>query len=282
MLARVRLPWQVYRAIGRLALAPVDLLRSAVRKPTMLVPPRRRSFVYGDRFEEVGQQFLRGFVELGRLQPDEKVLDVGCGIGRMAVPLTGYLSPEAEYRGFDIVEDGVNWCREHITSRYPQFRFRVVDVHNAVYNPRGTQPPETFEFPFASEQFDFVFATSVFTHMLPPSVARYLSEMARVLRDGGRCFCTFFILNPESRSLIAQGASRVALRREGCGFVSASQREPERAIGYCEADVRELHRSSGLEVEEPIHYGTWCGRTRGLSGQDVVLSTKVSREGRIS
>jgi ubiquinone/menaquinone biosynthesis C-methylase UbiE len=36
------------------------------------------------------------------LRPDEKILDVGCGIGRKTLPLTQYLTKGREYEGIDI------------------------------------------------------------------------------------------------------------------------------------------------------------------------------------
>ena len=54
---------------------------------------------------------------------------------------------------------------------------------------------EKLDFPDAT--FDFVCATSVFTHMLPAGVANYLREIRRVLRPGGRCLATFFVLRSD-------------------------------------------------------------------------------------
>ena len=71
----------------------------------------------------IGRRYLNNFVELGGLKPDHRVLDVGCGIGRMAVPLLEYLDERGSYEGFDIVPLGIDWCREKISPRRPSFRF---------------------------------------------------------------------------------------------------------------------------------------------------------------
>jgi len=39
----------------------------------------------------------------GNLQPDQQVLDIGSGIGRIARALTTYLSKDGQYRGFDVI-----------------------------------------------------------------------------------------------------------------------------------------------------------------------------------
>lgn len=118
------------------------------------------------------------------------MLDVGCGSGRMALPLTGYLNSEGRYAGFDISQKAIAWCQEHITSAHPNFQFEVSDIYNSLYNPKGKYQSLDFRFPYPDASFDVVFLTSVFTHMFPPDVEHYLDEISRVLKPGGRCLCT--------------------------------------------------------------------------------------------
>jgi hypothetical protein len=42
-----------------------------------------------------------------------------------------------------------------------------------------------------------------------------------------------------------------------------------------------VYRERGLEIREPMHYGTWCGRTNGMSGQDVVIAVKAASRNRL-
>jgi SAM-dependent methyltransferase len=106
------------------------------RRPD-LVPPRHLSFIGSGDFLQIGNEFLRYFKELADLQPNHRVLDVGCGIGRMAVLLTNYLSSEGSYAGFDIVPHGITWCKEQITSKHRNFHFHLADTRNREYNPGG-------------------------------------------------------------------------------------------------------------------------------------------------
>lgn len=163
-----------------------------------MVPPQERNFVGPGDFKTVGREFLSHFLNVAKLQPDERVLDVGCGIGRMAIPLTQYLRPPGSYDGFDVVKAGIEWCRDKITPRYPHFRFRHVSIRNQHYTPDSGIRPTDFRFPYRSRTFDFVFLTSVFTHMLPPDMEHYLDEIVRVLKPTGRCLITMFLLNAES------------------------------------------------------------------------------------
>ena len=163
----------------------------------------------------MGQEFLGYFTGLCELQPSDHVLDVGCGVGRMAIPLVDYLGSGGRYEGFEnVADDGTNWCTENISVRYPNFSFAHADIYNARYNPGGSIQSAEFVFPYEDESFDFAFATSVFTHMLPADVEHYLLEIARVLKPTGRTLTTFFLLNEESLRLMAAGRGRNAFPHE--------------------------------------------------------------------
>jgi SAM-dependent methyltransferase len=242
-----------------------------------LVPPRALSFVGAGDFLGIGREFLHYFQELGHLRPEDDVLDVGCGIGRMAVPLTGYLSAQAQYDGFDIVPRGIDWCQRAITSRFPNFRFRLADLRNAEYNPHGRLSAQEFDFPYPDESFDFVFLTSVFTHMLPNEVDNYISEVRRVLRPGGRSLSTWFLLTSEAETLIRSGSAALEFRyrRPGCALVNDAV--PEEAVAYSESDMNVAFQRHGLEPMAPIQYGSWSGRSGTRSFQDICVVRKPSR-----
>ena len=223
---------------------------------------------------KTGEEFLRYFVDLAGLKPHEAALDVGCGRGRMAVSLSHYLGRRARYEGFDIIPSSIAWCTEHISRRYPNFHFALFEVFNAEYNPGGKAEASAYVFPYEDGSFDFVFLTSVFTHMLPKDLEHYLSEIARVTKTGGRCLVTFFLLNEESLRLVAEHQSSQDFRHELDGFRTTDPRLPETAIGYPETWVRELFRRQSFAVQEPIHYGSWCGRKRYVSYQDIVVAFK--------
>lgn len=239
-----------------------------------LTPPRRMIFIGDGDFKKVGQLFLDHFVKIGGLKPTDRVLDVGCGIGRMAVPLTGYLSTEGGYEGLDIVAEGIDWCNKKITPRYPNFLFQLADIYNKRYNPEGKYQSSNYKFPYQADFFDFIFLTSVFTHMLARDIDNYLSEISRVLKRNGTCFITFFLLNKESSNLIVKKQSKFDFKyqKEDCRIEVKTI--PESAVAYDEGFVKELYKKYGLEILEPIRYGSWCGRKDFFSFQDIIIATK--------
>jgi len=252
-----------------------DALDCLLGRRDELTPPKRKIFVGGrEDYKRIGEEFLRYFIELGGLEPDERVLDVGCGIGRMAVPLTKYLNERGSYEGFDIVPDGINWCRKKITAKHPNFRFQLADIFNKKYHPRGRYRSSEYRFPYASESFDFVFLTSVFTHMLPDDMEHYFSEISRVIKKGGRCLITFFLWNEEALQLINAGKSIYDFKYEGKGFRTIHRDTPESAVAYDERFIRGMYEKFRFTIREPIHFGSWCGRENALAYQDVIIAVK--------
>ncbi len=197
---------------------------------------------------------------------------VGCGLGRMALPLTGYLQPPAgRYVGFDIEREAIDWCQRNITRRFPHFEFMAVAAHNPNYlSSDAARPLQRFPVPEAS--FDLVIVTSVFTHLLPAEVETYLAEIARVLRPGGQCLMTFFLLNDESLTLIEAGHGQFPLTHPFGACRAANPNLPQAAIAYPETQVLGWLERLGLHAT--IHYGSWCGRAQFVDGQDMLVVTR--------
>jgi SAM-dependent methyltransferase len=258
-------------AIRRAVFFPLDVLDVMSGKRDPLVPPRGLWFVGGGRFHE--NQFLDSFVRLCDLQPCHRVLDVGCGIGKQAVPLTRYLTANGSYEGFDIVEEGTRWCTRQVTSRFPNFKFRHINVFNKHYNPGGNVLASEWKFPYSDGEFDFVCLISVFTHMLPDAVANYICEIGRVLKPGGKSFISFLLLNDESRKLIAQGKSTIPLAHQLQSCTVLDPEFPETTVGLPEDFVRRCFEESELPISA-VHYGSWCGRNPTNFYQDIVLSVR--------
>ncbi len=240
-----------------------------------LVPPRSMIFIGDGDFLKIGNEFLSYFISLGNIKPDHKILDVGCGIGRMALPLTKYLSSKGEYFGFDIVESGITWCNEKISPKYPNFYFSHADILNKTYNPKGKVLSSQYTFEYQNDFFDFVLLTSVFTHMETKDVARYLEEISRVLKSGGKCLITFFLINDESNKLINEKNSTQLLKYQIDDYSFAKDKNiPEHAIGFKEDFVEDLFIKNNLTIEK-IYYGSWCGRKNYKSYQDIVIAKSI-------
>ena len=244
-----------------------------------LVPPLGLIRVSSpEQYIETGRDWAERIVDFGGLKPSDRVLDVGCGNGRVAAWLTPFLST-GEYFGFDIRQDEIDWLSEHVTTKFPNFNFLYSPVHNAFYNPEGHISAEHYEFPFPDGDFDFVYLTSIFTHMLPTDVTHYLSEIHRVLKPGGRCFISYFLLTSESRKCIAEEDSSRSFKFEAAPHCFTDNTEvPEDALAYEREYIEALYKDIGFRIILPVHYGQWfktnvCNAATDY--QDIVLVEKI-------
>jgi len=239
-----------------------------------LVPPRRRQFVGHSDFVETGDEFAGHLRTLAGLGPGDRVLDVGCGIGRMARPLTRILDAGAggSYDGFDVNREGIGWCRRRYR-RHPHFTFKVADLFNARYNPGGAHTAAEYRFPYDGGRFDVVLASSVLTHLLEAEAEHYVAEVARCLAPGGRFLCTFFLLNDTSRTLIADGSAHFAFLDPQEEIAVLDEGMPEEAVAYSDEWVFATFRRHGLTLTA-VHPGAWSGREEHVSFQDIVVAER--------
>lgn len=180
-------------SIDRLARAMTMLKSGAVA-----TPPEGDIFVGDGDFIAISAEFLAYFVEQGELQPGDTVLDIGCGIGRMAAGLACYLDPDTgRYFGFDPVAKGIEWCRQAFAN-HPNFKFELMDVYNELYRRDGRVLSTQYRFPLNDGSIDLVILTSVFTHLYYEEVEGYLKEIGRLLNVSGRAFITAYLFDGEA------------------------------------------------------------------------------------
>jgi SAM-dependent methyltransferase len=238
-----------------------------------LVPPDdvlRVAGIGGGDYLSVGREFLDYFRNLAELHRDQAVLEMGCGIGRMAVALTTYLKPPGRYDGFDVVRPSITWCESHITPRHPHFRFQFLDVANTTYNPGGQMRADQVAFPFPDATFDLVIAISLFTHVLPEGTLRYMTEARRVLRPGGRLFATWFVW----RTDVPATPEALAFLPVDCGsYRVASAENPEAVVAFPEPHVLEMYERAQLRVTKTVR-GNWARDLHNLPYQDMIIATK--------
>jgi ubiquinone/menaquinone biosynthesis C-methylase UbiE len=267
-----RLPRSVTKWLRHAYFRMLDLRDRFTGRSNPDVPPRSLQLVgVSADYLSVGRRWLAHFVDVADLRPDDAVLDIGCGPGRMATPLLGYLSETGSYVGFDINAETISWNDSHIASRNSRFRFVFADIRNKEYNPRGAINASEYRFPCADESIDFAFAGSVFTHMRSADIRHYLAEVRRCLKVTGRALLTFFVLDVENLRLVETGKAQYDFRAKLDDCYTIDRQVPERAVAYTDAALRELVTGAGLAIREPILWGSWSGRASMLNTQDAVI-----------
>lgn len=165
--------------VGDLALSMRDRFQAILR-------PGPTRDAYGDlppatlRMATVGSTELSAFSEIGERTAElltglargeglpigrtTRVLDFGCGCGRVARPFLARTG--ARMTGCDVQARMVAWCLAYLEGDWRVTR---------------NDPP----LPFAAGSFDVVYALSVFTHLPDAATRGWLAELARVTRPGG-------------------------------------------------------------------------------------------------
>jgi SAM-dependent methyltransferase len=227
---------------------------SVVTRATGLPPRRLRSQispVWFD-FKQSGADQLEFFVELCGLKATDRVLDIGCGVGRVAIPLSRYLSSEGGYDGFDVVPQMIDWCQAQIGTKHPNFRFHVAEVYSTINSIEGGADPAAYRFPFEDETFDFAYAGSLFTHLTPAASENYLRETMRTLKSGGRLVATFNMYNEDTeRHVPGRRLEQYWPHAQGTHRLKEAQ-APESNVAYAESYVRDAYARAGLTVLEPL------------------------------
>lgn len=214
---------------------------------------------------------LAGVLYRCGLGDDDALLDVGCGVGRLAIGLLDATTFRGRYVGFDVSAKHVRWARRNLRPLSPRFRFRLVDVHNERYNPGGAVTGEAVRFPVRADAFDTACLFSVFTHFDADDIATYLHELHRVLAPGGRAVVTWFLWDEQRRHDVETGDYPM-LHQADEHVLYADPERPLFAIAHHSDRMRALIRDAGLEVER-IELGTWA-HGPGPEVQDVVVLRK--------
>ena len=252
-----------------------SVIERVAGRDDLLPPAHLRVHYYGTwdrgRFVRACEDVKAELTSRG-LRPEHRVLDVGSGIGNLALALAGYL--HGGYHGVEIHPEAVAWCQQHISRAYPTFRFHRADLASHAYNPDGISSASSYRFPFPDQQFDVIFLGSVFTHMMPEAVEQYLREISRLLAPGGVCVATYFLLNDETRPGVDAGRSFMSFDVKHPSGVCRLHESavPESAVAFEEAFVRQAHERAGLFIRD-IRRGRWWS---GIDhDQDVVTAAGI-------
>jgi SAM-dependent methyltransferase len=219
------------------------------------LPPRRMRVVISPLwfdFKETGDHQLEFLVELCDLRPSDRMLDIGCGVGRLAIPLTDYLDSEGGYDGFDVLPWMIEWCQAYITRRHPNFRFHIANVNSTTNGLNGGGEPSAYRFPFDGQTFDFAYAGSLFTHLTPEGAENYLHETSRTLKPGGRLVSTFNMYNRTTQQSVPGRRLEQYWPNDYGSYRTKDKDHPESNVAYDEGYVRRVHEEAGLTIVEPI------------------------------
>jgi SAM-dependent methyltransferase len=183
-------------------------------------------------------------------EPAKRVLDVGCGYGRLPIGLIRAFGA-VPYLGVDVHRGSIGWCRRYLERGHPSYRFAWMDRENARYNPGGGAIGEAFRLPVETGTIGLAYLYSVASHLPEAHLRIYLAELARVLAPGGRVFLTGFV---------EEGVPPVSVNPPGYAFARCSG--PLHVVRYERGHLDALLAAAGFRVERFDH----GAETDGQSG----------------
>lgn len=177
---------------------------------------RLKSKVFKERFKEE-------FEETGKkdagiisryISTNAVVLDLGCGVGRVIK----YLAPHVkELHGVDVSEKMIHYakdnCREHKNAYFQVNNGRDLSLYR-------------------DSMFDFVYSLLMLQHLKKEDAFKYINEVYRVLKNGGRGLFQF----PDKHASIYWI----------CSLYNLIDRKPSKMRLYTEWEAKKALRESGF------------------------------------
>ncbi len=217
------------------------------------------------------------------LFPGSRVLDFGCGIGRVMLKLLKERPDLGGVTGVDIMPPVIAFCRDHIAPAFPQAEFQLLADRNDHYDrhidPQAGEAMAKAEFARQhSGRYGAVYAFSVFTHVDVGDFEDLLRFVASLLPTHAQFLFTAFILTPASRKALA-GRTVGGRYRNGAfshdGRVFVGDRKDRLAfIAYDQTLLEEMIVNAGL-IPATVEYGGWRADGFSPSLQDVVVCRKA-------
>ena len=223
-------------------------------------------------FINVIKQIFSDLYFISSCTESSKIVDLGCGCGRMALPFTQIIT-NGHYYGYDVWEDGINWCRNSISKLNNNFNFIQLNTENNYYFNEYNEKINKFKFlDIENNSVDFIFAISVFTHLNPDDTLQYFNEFNRILKNGQKAYITSFIIDEQFFDFVKETGFHSEVKEKEKGFYSAYSKQHYLG-GYTMELWNELLEKANLKIigYEP---GSWARKKEAKRYQDTFIIQK--------
>ena len=133
----------------------------------------------GDLFSQLGRAvfslsgtvYAGGFIQAAGLRPQDRVMEVGSGLGRILTASQRRVGAQQPYFGIDLSYKMVERARRGLDPRRPPPHFLVASA---------------LQMPFRPRCFDVVLLSHVVKYLTDPQLRQVLVQVRELLRPGGR------------------------------------------------------------------------------------------------
>jgi ubiquinone/menaquinone biosynthesis C-methylase UbiE len=153
-------------------------------------------------FSLSGTVYAGRFIQAAALRPEDRVMEVGSGLGAILTASQRRVGAEQPYVGIDLSYQMVRRARRGLQPRHPPLHFLVASA---------------LQMPFSPECFDVVLLSHVVKYLTDPQLRRVLAQVRGLLRPGGRIVLWEFkpyAWDPINRTIL-RGSRSHKLRNAG-------------------------------------------------------------------
>jgi SAM-dependent methyltransferase len=209
----------------------------------------------------------------------KNVFELGCGIGRDAIPLLEEHNLSS-YTGADIDFESILWCQNHITKKHKNSNFYHFDIQNEWYRPNGRCVASDISIPLQNNSIDLIFLQSVFTHLSAAEVLFYLSEFNRILKIHEHVYFTCFIMRDgiQARLKNTNFFPTFQQTKDSNTFLEICQNKIA-AVSFTLSFFQDALESTGFCIERgSIEFGSWSMDKPTIEPdpfQDIIVAKKI-------
>jgi len=217
-------------------------------------PPKIWGGVGGDSYTGwiYQQGFFAALIKSHVSGQSLRMVDFGCGYGKLAPVSTFFTHPNGLYVGIDIRSDCIEACKRQYAN-LPRVEFHQSRDYNSMYSEQRSNDLERstpqHEWPVDPGSVDLLTSVSVFTHLQEPQALHYIEKIHDVLKPSGTAILTFHVVEEPRKPPKFSSSSKAHLLElfdfqtalpPSRNFFTSSPEVPEDAIAVNDAGLKAL------------------------------------------
>lgn len=221
--------------------------------------------IYSKEFDTQGYILFNICNKLLNFEQKDKVLDFGCGTGRLLKHLK---KENLNYQGFEI-----NNNYGSIAKQFGEVRTR--DINHPEYNKNGSLELKDNFTEYESEEFNKIISLAVLNHQSFKEASIIIKELLRITKKNGLILITVFLINNLTQQLMKKASCKFDFIKSSIDNFSTNLDRPYLNNAFYEDMIRKVIINNKGQIVEPIYYGEWRGQNSGLTGHDVIVIRKL-------
>jgi ubiquinone/menaquinone biosynthesis C-methylase UbiE len=218
------------------------------------------SSIGNDCFLGINRIFLQHLVKECKIDTRVKVLEIGCGIACLSLPIIKHLKL-GKYYGVDADKPCIDWCKRKITP-FCDATFKVLSE-------------DPLRLPFDDGELDLVYSATLLSAIPDRGVNKYLLEINRVLKKGGSFIFTIFMNHQTNATTALAKNIRTKTRLNKInGLTYLMNGRNERSLVHQDDYITTCLEKANFETKDTI-FGNWLDTSNNPIYQDIVTVMKI-------